>query len=385
FAADPPRADDKEMAAARAELERAREELRDASRRVATLSAKLGSRPGERAFAYRFLSDEKRALVGVVLAAGGNGVKLAAVTPGGPAEKAGLRAGDRIVAINGKAVPTQVPGTAGTRAPTAKEQEAAVEAARGLIGELEPGETVRFTYEREGKRGDVTVAAERRTSWEWPVVAGAFAPEFEFEFGPEFERDIEVIVERSQDIAANAARDAERMRRQSDRIRRNVIVMRDGSLSELRLAALNPELGRYFGTQSGVLVLERGDESFVQLKPGDVIVSVDGTPVEDTRDVMRALVRKGAGQVANVEVVRDKRRQVLVVEVPEDAPILIAPPLPPHPPHPPHAPAAPRAMPAPHALPAPAPAPPAPAAPPAPPEPREPGKLARIIDGTQTI
>ncbi|HVF36024.1 MAG TPA: PDZ domain-containing protein, partial [Candidatus Saccharimonadia bacterium] len=345
YAADPDRGgDDKDLAAARAELDRAHDELRAASRRVAELSSKLGHSHGQRAFAYRFLSDEKRALVGVVLAAGGNGVKLAAVTPGGPADKAGLRAGDRIVAVNGKPVDTALPGDR-SRPASPIEQEAKVESARGLIGELEPGEKVRFTYEREGKRGDVVVAAERRTSWEWPVMAGSFGPDFEVEFprefGPEFERDIEVIVENATRAAEGMRgadverlqREAERMGRQSERIRRNVIVMRDGSLHELKLAPVNRELGRYFGTDAGVLVLERGDESFVQLKPGDVIVSVDGARVEDSRDVMRALSGKREGDVANIEVVRDKRRQVLVVDVPEHSPILVAPPLPPRPPH----------------------------------------------------
>lgn len=391
YAADIDRADDKDLAAARAELDRAHDELRAASRRVAELSSKLGHEHGQRAFAYRFLSDEKRALVGVVLAPGGDGVKLAAVTPGGPADKAGLRAGDRIVAVNGKPVDTAPSGDRARPASPA-EQEAKVDAARALIGELEPGEKVRFTYERDGERGEVVVAAERRTSWEWPVMAGSFGPGFDVEFqrelGPELERDIEIIVENATRAAQGARgvdierlqREAERMGRQSDRIRRNVIVMRDGSLQELKLAPVNPELGRYFGTDAGVLVLERGDESFVQLKPGDVIVSVDGTRVEDSRDVMRALSGKGKGDVANVEVVRDKRRQVLVVDVPEHSPILVAPPLPPHPPHAPHAPLPPRPATAPR-VPAP-PAPAAPAAPPPPPEP--PGTLARIIDGAET-
>ena len=399
-AAEPPRdrTDAAELDQLRGELDRAHEELRRASQRVAELSGRLGALHGQHnAFAYRYFTDENRALVGVVLGAGGNGVKLAAVTPGGPAEKAGLRAGDRIVAINGK----PIPGAGGSAPHDAHEQDAMVEAARGLIGELAPGDKVRFGYERDGRRAEAVVAAEKRDSWAWPVIAGSLAPlpnvAFSFdEFGPEFERDIEVIVERAseaaaqgrahaeagreaakrgREAAARAMQDAERMRERSERIRRNVIVMRDGAYRELKLAPLNPELGRHFGATSGVLVLERGDEGFAPLKPGDVIVAVDGERVEDSRDVMRAFVRKDAGEVANVEVMRDKRRQVLVVDVPADAPILIAPPLPPRAPAPP---APPRGA----APPAP-PAPPAAPAPPAPPEP--PGRLARIIDGDDTI
>ena len=398
-ASDPPDTKDAETRAARAELDRAHEELRRASRRVAELSAKLGREHGgrgERTYAYRFFSGAQRAMVGVVLGGDADGVRLAAVTPGGPAEKAGLRAGDRIVAINGKDVPkapaTRPAGDPAMRAVLPVERDAQVEAARGLIGELNPGEKVRFVYERDGKRSEVTVAAEKRETWEWPLVAGAFAPNIDIAFGEledfgelahDIERDVRIMVERTQDNAHRARHDAERMTREADRIRRNVVVMRDGSFRELKLAGLNPELGRYFGTTDGVLVLDRGDESFVELKPGDVIVSVDGNAVEDSRDVMRAFMHKREGEVANVEIVRDKRRQVLVLEVPEGAPILVVPPVPPAPPA---APAAPRA-PAPPALPAPravpAPQPPQPAQAPEPPEP--PGRLARIIDGTEVI
>ena len=393
YAAEPAKPSDAETAAARAELDRAHEELRAASRRVAELTSKLaGTEHGRNAFAYRFVSDEKRALVGIVLGASRDGVKLAAVTPGGPAEKAGLRAGDRIVAINGQPVVTATPGTDGKAVPF--DEDMRVERARSQIGDLEPGEKVRFTVERDGKRMDITAEAERRTSWEYPLVAGAapgFGPNVSFAFGdlpPGFDENIEVIVERATTEAGKSMEAARAMRIDADRMRRNVFVMRDGSLSELKLAAVNPELGRYFGAQSGVLVLDRGAESFVQLKPGDVIVSVDGSPVEESRGVMRAFARKGPGEVANVEVIRDKRRQVLVVEVPEDAPIFVMPPIPPAPPAPAAAPAAPAApsVPAvPSARPAPAPRAPAAPAAPTPPEPPKAGRLARIIDGTDLV
>src|SRR5690349_5818082 len=88
------RLDEAELAKARAELDRARSDLRDATRRIAELSAKVGESQGNRAYAFEYLMDEKRAMIGVVFGADERGAIVSAVTPGGPAEKAGLRAGD---------------------------------------------------------------------------------------------------------------------------------------------------------------------------------------------------------------------------------------------------------------------------------------------------
>ncbi len=57
-----------------------------------------------RAFAYSF-DDENRAVIGITTSTGSTrdtlGVLVSSVTPGGPAEKAGLEEGNRIAAVNG--------------------------------------------------------------------------------------------------------------------------------------------------------------------------------------------------------------------------------------------------------------------------------------------
>ncbi len=360
FAADAP--DDATTEQRRAELRQAQEQLREVTRRIAELSAKLGAADADRAYAFQYLVNPRRAMLGVVLGSEGDVVTLSAVTPGGPADKAGLRAGDRIVAINGKDVIASAKSAPGAVS-RAIQGENQVEAARSLIGELQPGQSVDITYERDGKRANAKVAAERRESWNWPMLNSQLGALRGLEpltidlRGSEVpgERHIEIIARRAAD-AADVARDAakiahgevraaEGMTRELSRM----MVFRSGGLFDLKLAEVNPELGRYFGADEGVLVLDKGEE-FAELKRGDVILAVGGERAQSVSGVMRALGSARAGDAINVQVMRDKRREVVTITAPDqgkfdvlwrDAPLPPTPPAAPAPPQPPQPAAAP--------------------------------------------
>src|SRR5688572_5192053 len=85
--------------------------------------------------------------VGVVLAANpaASGVRLAAVTPGGPAAKAGLRSGDVLLSVDGRKI--------------AGGDEAAIKDAGARLRGLKKGQSVRLGYVRAGKAGEATVIA----------------------------------------------------------------------------------------------------------------------------------------------------------------------------------------------------------------------------------
>ena len=150
------------MREARAELREARNELRALTRRIGELQRRTGELDGK-TLSFTYLSDPKRAMVGVVLDQRDDGVFIAAVTPGGPAEKAGIRAGDKLVSVGGKAIAQPADGKARTPG-EALFADGSVVQARDLIGRLEPGQKVDLVVERDGKRQSLQVAAERRES-----------------------------------------------------------------------------------------------------------------------------------------------------------------------------------------------------------------------------
>lgn len=332
YSAEPAEPTEAERALARKELDAARDELRVLTRRIADLSMQLGDH-GPRAFAFEFAGEPRRALIGVVLEPDADGARIAAVTPGSPAAKAGLKPGDLIVAVNGKAM--------------GKSREA-VRAVRDSIGALEAGAELTLRYQRDGKTTDAKMVAERREPGDWLGMLDlppGHAPHARRHGGPErIERNIEIIMKDGEKTVREVhGGDRGRMREHLRFIA--------GGL-ELNLTSLNPELGKYFGASSGVLVLENAQGKLPQLKAGDVIQAIDGQSADSVPGAMRLLTAKAPGQVLNVEVLRERKKTVLAIEAPErDA--LFFPPPPPPPPPPPAPPVAP--------------APPAPPAPPPPP------------------
>jgi hypothetical protein len=116
----------------------------------------------------------------------------------------------------------------------------------------------------------------------------------------------------------------------------------------LNLASLDSNLGKYFGTDKGVLVLSAGSQ-LPGLQAGDVIRSIDGKPVSTPREAMDALRSHQAGDKASLALLRDHRDTSAQVTVPKAMPLPI-PPAPPAPPAPPPAPGV-GAIPAPPAAP----------------------------------
>jgi len=327
----------------RQELAQARRELAELSRRVAELSQQLG----EQTVVKIQRSSHRRPMVGLVLGASETrGVRVQAVTPDGPAARAGLRSGDIITHIDGSAL-------------DAREAEQRIADAQRALADLGEGQEVRLRYEREGRPADVTVTAEPMSPFAFAGLSGV----------AEGLRALERLRELELPDGTGIDLHVEKLREDLDR--------RFGDIEErihvigpfiaeslrfdawrwqgLRLAALDADLGRYFGTSEGVLVLKAEGEGLAGLQAGDVIERIDGEPVRSPREAMARLSRAEPGQPLALTILRDRRRSEVRLTAPDrpDVTRWLVPPAPPAPPGPPAAPEPPEAPPTPPAPPRP--------------------------------
>jgi membrane-associated protease RseP (regulator of RpoE activity) len=313
--------------ATEAQLDAARADLERAARRVAELSRQLGREDGPIRIERHMV---RKPVLGVLLAPDSQaGVRVAGVTPESGAAAAGLKSGDRITSIDGK----QILGSSG---------ELRVENARKLLADLDAGTQVKVGYVREGRAaiasvtpkmdGNVFMLRSGDGPARWAGVPGV-APRVRsevFRIGPQGEC-------KGKDCKMPVFAEAFRW-------------------NGLNLASVDKSLGRYFGTDRGVLVLSTGE--LAGLQAGDVIRKIDGKAVDSPREAMDVLHDKPADALVLVEYLRDRKVASTRVKVPKAMPVRIS-----LPPPPPAAPAAPRA----------------PAAPPAPPPPPAAASLDDVV------
>jgi C-terminal processing protease CtpA/Prc len=293
-------------------------------------------------------------MIGVVLDEDPKGVRLSAVTPDGPAARAGLRDGDVITAIDKQPVAANSP-------------EAALTKARELLGDLKEDQKVAIEYLRGAQKGSVTFAAERREAWNWAQMMNEdpdhpFLPkDFNERMRTEMQRaQREAFTEKDRD---HIRADVEMARAVARASAKNARTMSRLTMPwwGLNLAPLNADLGRYFGTDKGVLVMSADEDSLPGIRAGDVITSIAGETVARPEDALRALRDQPAGKEIPIKVLRERKTLALNMKAPEFNSIFnlaMPPPAPPVAPAPPAAPAAPSA-------PTPATAPPTPPVPPA--------------------
>lgn len=232
-----------------------------------------------------------------------------AVYPGSPARKAGVEEGDTLVRLNGQA-------------PT-------VEAVRRL--DLSPGDVVRLRLRRGGRERDVSVTAARREGNVIIFQRGDRADSLDLD------RARRALAVRIDTIGASldslfVRMDSARARFRRERPDRAITMRLDtlldrgmrealpfsieiGSraLAGAEFTQLNPGLGRYFGTEEGLLTLRVAPgtpAARAGLEAGDVVVRAGDSQVKTLRDLRRA-VGDARGQTAKLEVLRQgKRREV---------------------------------------------------------------------------
>lgn len=210
------------------------------------------------------------------------GIEISGVTPESAADDAGLRAGDIITSVNDETM-------------QADSRMAANKRLLEFMDGVEEGDVLEIEYLRNGNEGVVELSPRvtEMHVFAWapdaeklhiPNAPGlAFPPksvgQFSLQYGFPF---------------AGTA------------------------WGSMELVELNEGLGRYFGTDKGLLVVEAPDAAELDLQDGDVIQSIDGREPKDVRHAMRILSSYQSGESLKLGIMRDKKKRTIEIEVPAD-------------------------------------------------------------------
>jgi len=85
---------------------------------------------------------------------------------------------------------------------------------------------------------------------------------------------------------------------------------------DLRLVSLNADLGEYFGTKEGVLVVKAPADSALPLKGGDVITAIGGRKPANPEHAMRILRSYEKGETVSIDILRKQKRLTVTWKVP---------------------------------------------------------------------
>ena len=259
------------------ELEEQERRMADAARRIAELTQeRLPQLQEYAARTFEYYADGKPRL-GVTIGedkSGGpvEGVIVTAVTPGSAAAEAGLRAGDIITSINGDTLSAENSGEANRRV-------------LDFMEGVEEGDILDIEYLRDGKVGSVEVEPR-------PVNMRAFAFEM-----PEIHVAPEAVEKFKQEF---------------------VFAWPGNVWADMELVELSEGLGKYFGTEAGVLVVSAPASDTLPLEDGDVIVSIDGREPTSVRHALRILGSYQVGESLELEIMREKQKRTLEIEIPDE-------------------------------------------------------------------
>ena len=249
----------------------------------------------------------------------GDGVLITGVMRDSPAEEAGLENGDVITVFEGQVLTIPLSDSDLER-DFDLDRSLPAQRLLALAGDLEPGQTVEIRYLREGALSTVSVEV---SDFEFPQVRT-------FGSGPD-----NVYGVRPGDGTRRFGQDndfdfdiAEQMRELQDHLgdldvdlsslhgarglggAPNTYGFGRNSAQGVEFVDLNPELGEYFGSDTGVLVLEVDDESTLGLVAGDVVLAVGDREADTVGRLLRIIRTYQEDEPIRFRVVRQGSERV---------------------------------------------------------------------------
>jgi hypothetical protein len=286
--------DEVRMREAEARLRAAEARLAEAASEIAELNRAMAPRAARLAERIEITSSDTPRLgigLGREVTSDGDGerrdeVRVMSVSPGSPADEAGVLASDRLTSIDGQSLQSN-------------ELDDALAIIKRVLKSKKKGDDVELGILRDGEPLTLTV----------PLGGNAFGPNvFAFEFdGVPMAEGMESLRERLEVLHDDDGTYAYSM----------MFGALQSPLADMELVELTPELGEYFGADSGLLVVRAPENEAFELRDGDVIRSIGGREPDSVRHAMRILRSYKAGETMPLEIIRRQRRRTLSIEVPE--------------------------------------------------------------------
>ena len=250
------------------EMRVAETRLAEAARHVAELSSRQIEIVGSTGWNFDMDFDfHDKPVLGITIGAATEnepveGVSIIGVSPGGAAAEAGLRSGDVITAVN-------------TDSLSADSGAQANQKLVDFLEGVEQGDVLDVSYLRAGKTSTVEISPRR-------MMARVF----------EFRGPGSGLHAPMPSVAPTAP--------------------------GVRFEEFISISGRYFGAEEGLLVIRAPTDENFKLRDGDVIEDIDGRKPESVSHAIRILGSYQSGEKLELKIWRDKRRQTLKIEMPDN-------------------------------------------------------------------
>jgi S1-C subfamily serine protease len=278
-------------------LSELRQEMREIQQKLGTVDTRLRIIRPE-GMAFSILTNRPR--LGVVLQSARDpgtdsiGAVLQAVTPDGPAAEAGLQAGDIIVRFNDERLGT-----------TGKSGESPGDKLIAVLRTLDEGDSVQVQY-RRGKETETTIVVPRRFddntyAWSFTMPDSAFR--------------VDSLVRASR-LLADRMRDIEVTPHVNAFLGQGPWLIGE-RWSDMELTTLDKDLGSYFGTTEGLLVVRAPRDSLLNLRSGDVILRIGGRVPTSPSHAMRILRSYEPGDQIRMDIMRNKKKTEITAVVPK--------------------------------------------------------------------
>ena len=257
-------------------MREAETQLEIVAQRIAELSAGALANAGDM---QQWVTSGNRPMIGITIGSSDGagpveGVAIAGISPGSAAGEAGLRAGDVVTAVNTESLSS----------------DNDMEANRKLLDFMqgvEKGDVLDVEFLRNGQSSTVELT---------PKMASSTV--FEFAFGgPGSSPPVGPSAPQVYSFKSFGTH-------------------RGHGFGDMEMIELNEDLGRYFGTDSGLLIVKAPEDNAFKLQDGDVLKSIDGREPKDILHAVRILGSYEEGETVNIEIMRDKKKQKVTVEIP---------------------------------------------------------------------